>query len=93
MTMWQVQEVKERLEEVMDSAQSDGPQFISENGAEVAVVVSFDEYQRLLGPQRTLADLLLSGPKFDDFEVTPRQIEPLRDLNMDDSDGDGVAAQ
>jgi len=92
MNTWQRQDVQKRMDEVMDKAQSEGPQFITENGADVAVVVSAEEYQRLVGPQRTLADLLLGGPKFDDFEIPPRRIDPPRDLNMDD-EGDGVAAE
>lgn len=92
MSKWQVQEAKSRLSEVMDRAFSDGPQIITKYGKEYAVVMSAEEYHRLSAPKRSLADLLLSGPKFDDFELPPRQIDPPRDLNWDDDGGD-VAAE
>jgi len=92
MTTWQVKDAEAHLSEVMDLAEADGPQFIAQDGAEVAVLLSLEEYQRLTNPRRTLADVLLGGPKFDDFEIPPRQIDPPRDVNMND-DGDGVAAE
>lgn len=92
MTTWEMKDVEAHLVEVMNRAATDGPQFLAKDGAEVAVVLSFEEYQRLVNSRRTLADVLLGGPKFDDFEIPPRQIDPPRDLNMSD-DGDGVAAE
>jgi prevent-host-death family protein len=38
MALWQVQEAKTRLSEVIEEAQSKGPQIITRHGAERAVV-------------------------------------------------------
>ncbi|WP_375449603.1 type II toxin-antitoxin system Phd/YefM family antitoxin [uncultured Devosia sp.] len=94
MATWQVQQAKSRLSEVIEKAQNEGPQTITKHGVDVAVVLSIDEYQRLSGQKkRTLVDhLLLFGPKFDDFELPPRQIDPPRDLNLFDDDVDGESA-
>jgi prevent-host-death family protein len=47
MTQWQLQEAKDRLGEVIDLAQTEGPQIVTRHGLAVAVVVDADEYRRL----------------------------------------------
>lgn len=69
MGVWQVQEAKSRFSEVLERARSEGPQTITKHGTETAVVMSVEEYRRLAGPKKDLIDLLLGGPKDDDFEV------------------------
>lgn len=91
MRVWQVQEAKSHFSEVLEKARSEGPQTITRHGTETAVVMSVEEYRRLKGPERTLIDLLMSGPKFDDFELPPREIEPPREFNWDDEDHEASA--
>ena len=86
MRVWQVQEAKSRFSEVLEKAQTEGPQTITKHGKETAVVMSVDEYRRLVGPKRTLIDLLMGGPKFDDFELPPREIDPPREFDWDEED-------
>lgn len=57
MQTWQLQEAKNRLSEVVRHAHQ-GPQLITLRGKEEAVVLSFDEYQRLTQPRKTWAELL-----------------------------------
>jgi antitoxin Phd len=66
---WQVQEAKTRLSEVIEKAQSKGPQIITRHGAERAVVLSIAEYRRLTAHKPGLREYLLGGPKVDDFEI------------------------
>jgi len=63
MSKWQVQEAKARLSDLMDKAQSEGPQVISRHGKETAVVLSMDEYRRLLAERPDFNAWLLSAPK------------------------------
>ncbi len=63
MGKWQVQEAKARLSDLMDKAQSDGPQVISRHGKETAVVLSMDEYRRLMADRPDFNAWLLSAPK------------------------------
>lgn len=63
MGKWQVQEAKARLSDLMDKAQSEGPQVISRHGKETAVVLSMDEYRRLLAERPDFNAWLLSAPK------------------------------
>lgn len=57
MQTWQLQEAKNRLSEVVRHAHQE-PQLITLRGKEEAVVLSFDEYQKLTQPRKTWAELL-----------------------------------
>ena len=80
MSVWQVQEAKSRFSEVLDRAKTEGPQTITKHGMETAVVMSMEEYRRLAGPKKDLIDLLLGGPKDDEFHVE-RSKEVGRDVS------------
>jgi prevent-host-death family protein len=69
MATWQVQEAKARLSELIDDANTDGPQIITRHGSEHAVVLSVEDYRALSARQESLRDYLLGGPKVDSFEV------------------------
>ncbi|HEX9198701.1 MAG TPA: type II toxin-antitoxin system Phd/YefM family antitoxin [Acidobacteriaceae bacterium] len=70
MAVWQVQEAKTRLSEVIEEANTKGPQIITRHGSERAVVLSIAEYRALTAHKPDLRAYLLGGPKFDSFEVT-----------------------
>jgi antitoxin Phd len=78
MPSWQVQEAKSRFSELLERAQRQGPQVITKHGVERAVVLSVDDYRRLVQLKPRLKDYLLSGPKVDDFEI-----ERSRDLGRE----------
>ena len=69
MAVWQLQEAKTRLSEVIERAQNEGPQIITRHGAERAVIVSVKEYQALAAHKPDFKAQLLGGPKVDDFVV------------------------
>jgi len=80
MASWQVQQAKSRLSELIEEAQTDGPQIITRHGDERAVVLSMREYKRLTAQKPSFKEFLLGGPKVDEFEVerdgdTGREIE------------------
>lgn len=60
--VWQIQEAKNKLSEVVEEAIQHGPQVISRRGAEVAVVLSYEEYLSLRKSRTNLADFFLSSP-------------------------------
>jgi len=62
---WQLQEAKQRFSEVVRSAASDGPQFVTRHGDEVAVVLDIREYRRLKGGAPDFKTFLRSAPEFD----------------------------
>lgn len=60
--VWQLQEAKNKLSEVVDAALKDGPQVITKRGADTAIVLSYAEYRRLLSTQKKLTDFFRESP-------------------------------
>lgn len=59
---WSVAAAKARLSEVIDRAASRGPQTITRNGRETAVVVSAEEWARRTRRRGSLADFFGASP-------------------------------
>ena len=93
MATWQVQEAKTKLSEVIDRANTEGPQTITRHGKARAMVVSSEEYQAMTEgreppvgkPKITFKEFLLAGPKFDnDVEFDFGRIKDYpRDIDFD----------
>jgi len=62
MQVWQMQEAKSRLSEVVKEAERDGPQEITVHGRPVAVVLSRADYDRLAGTGESLAAFIRRSP-------------------------------
>jgi prevent-host-death family protein len=60
--VWQLQEAKNKLSEVIEEAVQNGPQVISRRGAEIAVVLSYEEYLTLKKSRKNLAQFFLESP-------------------------------
>jgi prevent-host-death family protein len=59
---WSVAEAKAKLSQVIERAQSDGPQTITRSGRKAVVVVSADEWERKTKRRGNLAEFLLASP-------------------------------
>jgi prevent-host-death family protein len=59
---WSVAEAKAKFSEVIDKAQSDGPQTITRNGRKTVVVVAADEWERKTKRKGNLAEFLAASP-------------------------------
>jgi prevent-host-death family protein len=66
---WQLQEAKQRFSELVRHARSHGPQVVTRHGEEVAVVVSIEEYRRLVADLPSFKELLLAAPDLDTLEI------------------------
>jgi antitoxin Phd len=66
MAVWQVQEAKTKLSEVIEEANTKGPQIITRHGAERAVILSIAEYRALTARKpvrrKSLAQLFAESP-------------------------------
>ncbi len=60
--VWQLQEAKIKLSEVVDQAIRHGPQVTTRRGAEVAVVVSLAEYAKLRYWKEKLSEFFRRSP-------------------------------
>ena len=87
---WQVQEAKQRFSELLRAVESDGVQYVTKHGKEIAVVVSIEHFHRINGTKRRYRDFddwLLNGPKDDEFADIMANIRDSslpRDAEFDD---------
>jgi prevent-host-death family protein len=81
-TLWTVAEAKAKLSEVIDRAQSEGPQTITRNGRTAVVLVSFEEWERKTKRTGNLAEFFAGSPlresglSIERSSEKPREIEP-----------------
>ncbi len=81
MAVWQIQQAKTKLSEVIEEADTKGAQIITRHGRERAVVLSIREYRALTAHKPDLRAFLLGGPKFDRFEIE-RDRDTGREVNL-----------
>lgn len=62
MQIWQLQEAKAHLSEVIQKALNEGPQAVSLRGRPAAVVLSRTEYDRLTHPKPNFVTFLRESP-------------------------------
>lgn len=60
--MWQIQEAKNKLSEVVDEAIKHGPQIITKRGVETVIVLSYTEYRKVMLNQKRLSDFFRESP-------------------------------
>ena len=79
---WQLQEAKNRLSQVVDSALHDGPQTITLRGKPTAVVVSFEEYRKLTLPRVGLSTFFEQSPLYGVELDVSRSIDLPREVDL-----------
>ncbi len=62
--IWQLQEAKNKLSEVVDKVLKDGPQTITRRGQRAVVVVSVKDYENLVKPKNSLVDFFQDSPLY-----------------------------
>ncbi len=76
---WQLQEAKSKFSKVVREAQSFGPQIITVHGKEAAVVISAEEYKRLVQQNGSLLDFFQDSP----LRGADLDVDRSRDLGRD----------
>ncbi|HEV2962334.1 MAG TPA: type II toxin-antitoxin system Phd/YefM family antitoxin [Candidatus Angelobacter sp.] len=59
---WTIAHAKARFSEVIDKAQSDGPQTITRHGRTTAVIVAAEEWERKTKRKGNLAEFFAASP-------------------------------
>ena len=62
MHTWQLQDAKARFSEVIRRASTEGPQAITVRGSDEAVVLSAEEYHKLLGDKPSFLQFINHSP-------------------------------
>ena len=61
-SIWQLQDAKNKLSEVIERALKQGPQLITRRGKKTVIVMSYEEYTRLKGAQTKLSEFFRASP-------------------------------
>lgn len=72
MTIWQLQDAKQRFSEVVRAAELGEPQVITRHGTSVAVIIEYEGYLRLAGPKQDFKAFLESAELPENFEWPER---------------------
>jgi len=79
---WKLEDAKARFSEVVRLARSEGPQRVTVRGKDAVVVISADELERLLPPERKKPLVaFLEGLHLDGIDLT-REHDTGRDLAL-----------
>ena len=79
---WKLQDAKNRFSEVVTRAESSGPQIVTRRGQEAAVVMSMEDYRRLVQPDVDLVEFLRTSPLCGVELEFERSKEPSRTVDL-----------
>ena len=60
--IWQLQEAKSKFSELVNRTLAEGVQIVTRNGKRSVVVLPFEEYERLIQREGSLAQFLMASP-------------------------------
>jgi prevent-host-death family protein len=60
--VWQIQDAKNKLSEVISLALQQGPQLITKHGEKAVVVISYSEYEKLRKSHGKLSEFFSTSP-------------------------------
>jgi prevent-host-death family protein len=80
--VWTVAEAKAKFSEIIERAMSEGPQTITRNGHEAAVIVGAEEWQRKTQRVGNLAEFLAQSPLRGSGLKIRRLKQPPRKINL-----------
>jgi len=81
-TVWQLQEAKNKFSQLVEKAQYEGPQFVTRHGKETVVVISVEEYQKIVKPKSNLFNFIQSSPLSKVSLIIERDKSMARDIEL-----------
>jgi len=82
MHVWQLQEAKARLSEVVKQAILDGPQEITLRGEPAVIVISIQDFEDLKRPKTSFVDFLRNSPLMGIELDIKRDPSETRDIDL-----------
>lgn len=80
---WTVAEAKAKFSEVVQKAETEGPQRITRRGEEAVVVVSKKDWERKTKRKGTLLEFLMNSPlRGSGIEIPPRSKSKARRIDL-----------
>ncbi len=80
---WQLQEAKNHFSEVVERAIKEGAQTVTKHGKPAVLIISVEDYQKSVAPQRSLVGLLRECPEDLAEIIGPRSRETARTVHFD----------
>jgi prevent-host-death family protein len=77
--VWQLQEAKNKLSEVVEEALRHGPQVITRRGKETAILLSYADYRKMVLKQKRLTEFFRESPLVGVELDLARDRSPIRD--------------
>ncbi|HEY8283009.1 MAG TPA: type II toxin-antitoxin system Phd/YefM family antitoxin [Chloroflexota bacterium] len=81
-TSWPLQDAKNQLSRLVAQSETDGPQTITVRGREKAVVLSIEEYRRLVQPTVPLSEFFRASPLYGEDLDLDRGADPGREITL-----------
>ena len=81
-TTWKLQDAKARFSQIVEDALKLGPQFVTRRGKKAVVVLSTEEFEKLVSKKPSFKEFLLSCPKIDDDFEFERQKDYSRSIEL-----------
>lgn len=82
MKAWPLEEAKNRFSELVRRALAQGPQRVTRRGRDAVIVMSAEDYERLMAP-RDLVEFLQTSPLADALRDGALDLERSRDAGRD----------
>ncbi|RLC00760.1 MAG: type II toxin-antitoxin system prevent-host-death family antitoxin [Deltaproteobacteria bacterium] len=80
MENWQLQDAKNRFSEIVNEALRNGPQIVTRHGKKTVVIMSVEQYQRLVKPKINIIDFFQESPfRGEDLDLS-RQKDSAREV-------------
>lgn len=79
---WKLQDAKAKFSQIVEDALKIGPQFVTRRGQKAVVVISVDEYEKLVSQKPSFKEFLLKCPKIDDDFEFKRQKDYSRSIEF-----------
>jgi prevent-host-death family protein len=79
---WQLQDAKNKFSSLVEKAQQNGPQIVTKHGKDAVVVLSIDEYNKLIQPETSLVQFFQASPLAKEELNLTRSKETPRDIEL-----------
>ena len=81
-TTWKLQDAKARFSQIVEDALKIGPQFVTRRGKKAVVVLSTEEFEKLVSKKPSFKEFLLNCPKIDDDFEFERKKDYSRSIEL-----------
>jgi len=80
---WQLQDAKSKFSQLVDNAMRNKPQFVTKHGNNAVVVLSFEDYRKIIKPKTSLVTFFKNSPLSElDLDLSRNNKDFPRDIEL-----------